>query len=134
VHNQVKGGTERQPAIVYNNQTEGGLPCRSGIAKLRQTRWRPKRTSAPRPERAAPPPGLPYPPRMLPARPGDSDAFGCYKLDGEPFWCVYVHSVLPKTQIFNYNTYAKDSKRNTDFIPDLLSTLSAVWKYYSHSF
>jgi len=113
---------------------DGSLPCQNGIAKHRQTRWRHRGTGASPPEPAAPQPGMPHPPRMLPAWPGDSDAHGSYEMDGMPSWCVYVHSVLRKTQFFNHNAYAQDGKRNKDFIPDFLSTLTAVWKYGWHSF
>jgi len=40
---------------------------------------------------------------------------------------VYIHFPLPNTQYFNHNAYSKNSKRDNDFIPDLLSTLSAAW-------
>jgi hypothetical protein len=40
-----------------------------------------------------------------------------------------MHSPLPNTQFFNHNTFAKESKRDKDYNPDLLSTLSAAWKY-----
>jgi len=52
-----------------------------------------------------------------------------YEMEGMPSRCVYIHSALPNTQIFNHNEYAKDSKFDKAFIQDLLSTLSAVWKY-----
>jgi len=37
-----------------------------------------------------------------------------------------MHSPLPNTQFFNYNAFAKESKRDDDFIADLQSTLSAA--------
>jgi len=40
-----------------------------------------------------------------------------------------MHSPLPNTQFFNHDAFAKEIKRDEDFIPDLLSILSAVWKY-----
>jgi len=40
-----------------------------------------------------------------------------------------MHSPLPNTQFFNHNEFAKDYQRDKDFIPDLLRTLSAAWKY-----
>jgi hypothetical protein len=40
-----------------------------------------------------------------------------------------MHSPRPTIQFFNHNGIAKDRMRNKDFIPDLLSTLSAAWKY-----
>jgi hypothetical protein len=46
-----------------------------------------------------------------------------------PSRCVYTHSPLPITQFFNHNAYANNRKRDKDFIPDLLSTLSAACGY-----
>jgi hypothetical protein len=37
-----------------------------------------------------------------------------------------MHSPLPNTQFLNHNAFAKDSKHDKDFIPDLLSTPSAA--------
>jgi len=74
-------------------------------------------------------PGIPPPPGMPPVTFDDSDGNDSYQMHGIPPRCVYIHSLLPNTQFFNYNAYAKDSKHDNDFIPDLLSTLSAVWKY-----
>jgi len=50
------------------------------------------------------------------------------------FSCVYIQSLLPNTQFFNHNAYAKDCKCDKDDIPDLLSTLCAAWKYRWHWF
>jgi len=36
---------------------------------------------------------------------------------------MYMHSPLSNTQFLNHNAFAKESKRDKDFIPDLLSTL-----------
>ena len=80
-------------------------------------------TAAPPPDLAAPPPGTP------PAPQGDAEGNDSYETEGMPSRCVYMHSLLPNTQFFNHNAFAKESKRNKDFIPYLLSTLSAAWKY-----
>jgi len=42
--------------------------------------------------------------------------------------CVYTFS-SSQHQFFNHDAYTKVCKHDKDFIPDLLSTLSAVWKY-----
>jgi len=122
-HQKVKAAMERHPATVYKNHTAGCLPCQNGTAKNPVTRWRRKGTAAPPPEPAAPPPGMP------PAPPGDAEAKERDEIEGMPSRCVYMHSPLPNTQFFNHIAFAKESKRDKDFIPDLLSTLSAAWKY-----
>ena len=114
---------ERHQAMVYKNHTARCLPCQHGTAKNPATRWRRKGTAAPPPEPAAPPPGTP------PAPPGDAEGYESYEIEGMPSRCLYMHSPLPNTQFFNHNAFAKESKRDKDFIPDFLSTLSAVWKY-----
>jgi hypothetical protein len=60
---------------------------------------------------------------MPPAPYGDINGNECYEVEG---MFVYIHSPLPNNQFFNHNAYAKDSKCNKDFIPDLLSILSAA--------
>jgi len=129
-HNKVKAAIERHPAMVYKNHTAGCLPCHNGTAKNPQTRWRCKGTAALPPGPAAPLPDMPPPPGTPPGPPGDTDGNESYEIKGMPSKCVYLHSPLPITQFFDHNAYAKDSKRDKDFIPDLLSTLSAVWKYH----
>jgi hypothetical protein len=114
---------ERHPAMRYKNQTPGCLPSQNGTPKNPATRWTCKRTAAPPPEPAAPSPGTP------PAAAGDAEGNENYGIESMPFRCVYMHSPLPNTQVFNHNAFAKESKHDKDFIPDLLSTLSAAWKY-----
>jgi hypothetical protein len=122
-HQKVKAAIERHPAMVYKNHTAGYLPYQNGTAKNVVTRWRRKGTAAPPLEPAAPPPGTP------PAPPGDPEENERDEIEGMPSRCVYMHSPLPNTQFFNHNPFAKEIKRDEDFIPDLLSTLSAAWKY-----
>jgi len=133
-HKKVKAAMERYPAMVYRNHMAGCLPCQNGTAKNPQTRWRHKGTASPPPEPAAPPPERPPPPRTPPAPPGVTDRYESYEIEGMPSKCVYLHSSHPNTEFFNHNAYAKDSKRDKDLIPDLLSTLSAAWKYRCHWF
>jgi hypothetical protein len=71
-----------------------------------------------------PPTGTP------PASPGDHEGNESYEIEGMPSMCVCMHYPLPNTQFFNDNAFAKDSKRDKDFIPDLLRSLSAAWKYH----
>ena len=126
---------ERHLAMVYKNHTASSLPCQNGLAKNPQICWRRKGTGTPPPEPATHLPGMPPgsetppPPGTPPAPPGDSDGNESYEIEGMPSRCVYIHSPLPNTQFFNHNAYAKNSKRNQDFIPKLLSTLSAAWEY-----
>jgi hypothetical protein len=118
----VKAAMERHTAMVYKNHTVGCLPCQNGTAKIPVTRWRRKGIATPTPERAALPPGMP------PAPPGHAQGNESYEIEGMPSRCVYMHSPFPNTQFFNHNAFPKESKRDKDFIPDLLSTLSAAWK------
>jgi hypothetical protein len=120
---KVKAAMEKHPAMVYKDHMAGCLPCENGTAKNPVTRRRCKGTATPPPQPAAPPPGMP------PAPPGDAEGHESYEIEGMPSRCVYMHSPLPNTQFFNHNAFAKESKRDKDFIPDLLSTLSAAWKY-----
>ena len=87
------------------------------------TSWRRKGTAATPPEPAAPPRGTPIAP------PGVTEGNESYEIAGMPSRCVYMYSPLPKTEFLNHNAFAKESKRDEDCIPDLLSTLSAAWKY-----
>jgi hypothetical protein len=115
---------ERHPAMVYSNHTAGCLQCQNVTPKNGVTRWRRKGSAAPPPEPAVPPPGTP------PAPPGVAEGKQIYEIDGIPSRCVYMYSPLPNTQFFSYNAFAKESKHDKDNIPDLLSTLSAAWKYH----
>ena len=125
---------ERHPAMVYKNHTTGCRPCQNCTAQNPQTRCRRKGTAARPPEPVEPRPGRPWPPGTLPAPPGDAEVNEYYGIEGMPSSWVYMHSPLPKTQFFNHNAFAKDSKRDKDIIPDLLSTPSAAWKYRWHWF
>jgi hypothetical protein len=128
-HKMVKAAMERHPAMIYKNHMAGCLPCRNGTAKNPQALWRRKGTDVPPSKPAAHLPGRPSPPEMTPAPPGDTEGNESYEIEGMASRCVYMHSPRPNTQFFNYNAFAKNSKRNKDFIPDLLSTLSAAYKY-----
>jgi len=122
-HHKVKAAMERHPGMVYKNHTAGCLPCQNGNAKNPVTRWKCKETAAPSPQPAALPPGT------QPAPPCDAEGNKRDEIEGMPSRCVYMHSPLPNTQFFNHNAFAKESKHDKVFIPDLLSTLSAASKY-----
>jgi len=49
-HNNVKTAMERHPAMLWEDQTDGSLPCQNGTAQNPQTHWRHKGTGAPAPE------------------------------------------------------------------------------------
>jgi len=131
-HKKVKAAIKRHPAMVYRNLTAGCLPCQNGTPKTPQTRWRHKGTAGPPTEPAAAPPQRSPPPGTPPLPPGVTDRYVSCEIEGMPSKCVYFHSSHPNTEFFNHNAYAKDSKRNKDCNPDLLSTLSAAWKYRRH--
>jgi hypothetical protein len=128
-HQKVKATMQRHPAMVYKNHPAGCLACHNGTVKNPQTHWRHKGTAAPPPEPAAPLPGKQSQPGIPPAPPEDSEGNESYEIQGMPSRCVYMHFPLPITQFFNHNAFTKDSKCDKDLIPDLLSTLSAAWKY-----
>ena len=69
------------------------------------------------------------PPRMPSAPPGDTDGTESYLIQDMPSRDVDIHSPHPNTPILNLTTSAKDCKCDKDSIADLLSTLSAAWKY-----
>jgi hypothetical protein len=88
-----------------------------------QIRGRSKGTDTTTPPQAAPLAGMPLVP------PSDIEAIESDGIEGKASRCVYIHSLLPKTQSLNHNAYARDSRHNKDFIPDLVSTLSTAWQY-----
>jgi hypothetical protein len=72
-HPKGKAAIERDPTMVYINQTDGCLPCQNGTVKSPQTHWRRKGTCTPQPEPAAAPHRTPPPSGSPRAPPGDSD-------------------------------------------------------------
>jgi hypothetical protein len=121
---------ERHPAMVYKSHTPGCLPFQHGSGNNLKIRWRRKGTAAPPPKPAALLAGRPPPPETPPAPPGDIEENEPYEIKGKSSRCIYMLAPLPITQLFNDNVFAKDSKHNEDLLPDLLSTLSAAWKYH----
>jgi len=116
-----KAAMERHPAMVYKNHTAGWPPCQNGTAKNLQICWRRKGTAALPTESAAPVPGTPSSPGTPAVAQGDTEGNESYEMEGMPSKRVYMHSLHPNTQFFNHTVFAKDSKRDTEFIPDLLN-------------
>jgi hypothetical protein len=77
----------------------------------------------------SPLPGMPSPPGTPPSPLGEPEGNKNFEIEGILSRCVYMHSSLPNTQCFNHNAFAQHSRCDKDFISDLLSTLSTVWKY-----
>jgi len=118
---KVKAAIERHPAMVYENQTDGCLPCQNGSAKNPRTRWRHRGTGAPpqvRPRQPIPE-LMPPPPRTPPAPSGDQNRAQSSKIPNLPAGFEYTHASLPGAQFFNHDTFAEDSEHDEDFIPDL---------------
>jgi len=114
-HNKVKTAIEGHPAMVRENQTDGGLPGPNGTAKNPPSRWMRRRTGAPSPQPAPPRPGT------LPAPPDDRETLQSSETEGMPPGYVYIHTLLPSPQFSNLDPYAKDHLHDIDFIPDLLT-------------
>jgi len=120
-HRKVKAAIERHPAMVYENQTDGCLPCQNGTAKNPRTRWWCKGTGAPphvrheqpTPELTPPPPGTP------PVPSSDKNCAQHSKISNLTAGYEYKHPPLPGAQSSNHDTYAEDSEHDEDFIPDL---------------
>jgi len=122
-HKNVKVAIERHPAMLWENQTDGYLPCQNDTAQNSQTRWRRKGTGARPPERLRQPTPepTPQPPEMPPVPPSINEAAHLSEIEGVPPGYVYIHTSLPSAQFFNHDAYAKDRKRDKHFDPDLLT-------------
>ena len=77
---------------------------------------------------------MPSPPGTPPVPPCNTEGNGSYEIEGMPSRCVYIHSPHSNAQFINHKAYTNSCKLDEDFIPDLLCTLSAVWKYCWHWF
>jgi len=119
----VKAAMERHPAMLWENQTDGCLPCQNGTAQNPQTRWRCKGTGAPPRERLSKPKREPTPHPPTPPRvpPGNNEAAHVSEIEGVPPRYVYIHTPFLSAQFFNLDAYAKDRKRDNDFHPDSLT-------------
>jgi len=119
----VQAAMEWHPSMIWENQTDGCLPCQNGTAQNLQTRWRRKGTGAPPPERLRQPTPepMPHPPETPPVPPSNNEAAHLSEMDGVPPRYVYIHTPLPIAEFFNRDAYAKDRKDDKDFDPDLLT-------------
>jgi len=120
-HRKVKAAIEKHPAMVYENQTDGCLPCQNGTAKNPRTCWRCKGMGAsPQVRPRQPTPDLtPPPPRTPPVPSRDQNRAQSSKIPNLPAGSEYTHPPLPGTQFFNHDKFAEDSEHDEDFIPDL---------------
>jgi len=114
-HHKVKAAIERHPAMVIENHIDGFLPCQHDPGKGPQTCCGWKRLGEHRSALAPPPPVTP------PAPPGNSEGRECSNIDGVPPRYVDIHTSFLYALLYNLDAYAKDRKRNTDLIPDLLT-------------
>jgi len=120
-HRKVKASIERHPAMVYENQTDGCLPCHNGTSRYPRTGWRRKGTGAPPPvQPRQPTPELTPPlPGTPPVPSGDQNHSQSSKIPNLPAGFEYTHAPLPAVQFFILDTFAEDSEHDEDFIPDL---------------
>jgi hypothetical protein len=126
---KVKAALERHLAMVYRNHTAGCLPCQNGTAKNPQTRWRHTGTDAPPRDLVSPLPGMPSAPGSPPSPLGEYERYQHFEIEGILSRCVYMHSSLPNTECLNHIAFAQHCRCDKDFISDLPSILSTVWKY-----
>jgi len=107
-HRMLKAAMERHPAVVYDNQTDGCLPCHNSQAKNPRTRWRHKGSGAlpqvwrkqPTQELTPPPPGTPAAP------PGDKHDAQSSQVANLSAVYVYKPTPLPIAQCFNHDLSA----------------------------
>jgi len=72
-HKDVMAAMGRHWAVLWQNQTDGCLPCQNGTAQIPRTRWRRNGTGAHPPERLRQltPEPMPHPPETPPVPPGN---------------------------------------------------------------
>jgi len=122
-HRQEKAGIEKNPAMLRQNQMAGCIPCRNAMPKNPQTRWRPKGTGAPPPDRRRQPtpeetPPLPETP---PTQTGNSSGAQRAQIINLPAGYAYSPTSPPCAEFFTLDASAQDSQHNTDFDPDMLT-------------
>jgi len=122
-HENVKAAMERHQAMLWVNQTDGGLPCQNRTAWNPQTRWRCKGMGARAPERLSQPtPQLtPQVPDTPLDPPGNVEAAQLSENEGMPPRYVYLHTALPSAQCFTHDADAKDCKPDKECDPALLT-------------
>jgi len=109
--------------MLWEHQTDSCLPCQNGTAHNPQTSWGRKGMGGPPPKRLRQPTPKPnpHPPKAPPLPPSNNAAAHLSEIQGVPPGYVYIPTPLPSAQVFNLDAYAKDSKRDKDFNPDLLT-------------
>jgi len=119
----VKAAIETHSGLVGETQTHGCLPCQSGTPMNPQTCWRLKGTGESLPDRCRQPTPdpMPPPPRTLPVPTGFDEGAQRSLTDAVPPGYVHIPTALPNTHFVNLDASVKDSKRDKDFIPDLLT-------------
>jgi len=122
-HNNVKAEMERNPAMLWENQTDGWITCQNGTAHNPPTLGRRIGTGVPPPERLRKPTTepMPHPPKTPSIPPGNNEGAHLSEIKGAPPGFVYIHTPLPSAQCFNFDAYAKHWKCDTDCNPDLLT-------------
>jgi len=101
-HTNVKAAMERHPAMPWDHQTDGCLPCQNFTVQSVETRWRRKGMRAPPPEqlRQPTPEPMPHPDGMPPVPPGADEGALTTKIEGVPPGYVYIYCLLPGAQCF----------------------------------
>ena len=118
----MKAAIARQVAVVHKNHTDGCLPSHNFTADSSPASWRNAGTGAPAPDqcRQRRPGLMPHLPRTPPASPGRNEGAYGSQIEGVPPGYVYILTPLPSNEFVNLDAYAKNSKHDKDFIPDLL--------------
>jgi hypothetical protein len=120
--------------MLRQNQTPGCLPCQNGTPNNPQTRWRPKGTGAPPPNRRRQqnpeptpephPEPTPEPTPPLPGTPlastGNTSGNQSLEIINFPAGYRYLHTSLPFAKSFTLDASAQESEHNTDFDADML--------------
>ena len=119
----VHAALERQLAMTQEHQNDSHLPCQNSTAQNPQSRWGHNGMGAPPPKQLTEltPEPTAHPPRIPSVPPGDNEEAHASEIEGVPPGYVYIHTPLPSAQIFNWDAYAKDHKRDRDFIPNFLT-------------
>jgi len=123
----------RHPAMFLQNQTDGNLHCPNRTAKNPHTCWKYNASDNP-------PPGLlrlatldPIPP--LPRTPTvplcNSKGAQHSHINNLLPGYVNSHAPLRNAQFFNLEAYAKNSKRDKECIPDLLTAAGTSTGWYT---
>jgi len=118
-HKKVQAAIQRHLAMLRRNQMSGCLPCQNGTAKNPQTRWRPKETGTPPPDRCRErtPERTPPLPGMPPAPTANTSEAQPSQIVNLPAGYMYSHIALPCAEFFD----DEETEHDTDFDPDMLT-------------